>query len=118
MTAPNVVNVANITGKMAMANLSTVAANLITNSSGSNTLVKINQVTVSNTTGTAVSCYISVLRSSVNYYVAANVSVPGASSMAVVGKDTMLYLEEGDVLQANATANSSAQVTSSYEIIS
>lgn len=117
MTAPNVVNVANITGKMAMANLTTVAANLITNSSGSNTLVKVNQVTVSNTTTSAVACYISILRSSVNYFVASNVSVPGNSSLVVVGKDSMIYLEEGDVIQANATANSAAQITSSYEII-
>ena len=118
MTAPNVVNVANITGKMAMANLTTVSANLVANASGSNTLVKINQVTVSNTTGTAASVYLSILRSSVNYAIASNVSVPGASSLSVVGKDTMLYLEEGDALQANASANTTIQITSSYEIIS
>jgi hypothetical protein len=117
MTAPNVVNVANITGKMAMANLTTVTANLIVNNSSSNTLVKINQVTVSNITSTAVACYLSVLRSGVNYFVASNVSVPGASSLVAVGKDSMIYLEEGDALQANATSNSAAQITSSYEII-
>lgn len=117
MTAPNVVNVANITGKMAMANLTTVSANLIVNNTGSSTLVKINQITVSNTTGSAINCYISILRSSVNYFVASNVSIPGGSSLVAVGKDSMIYLEEGDALQANASANSSAQITSSYEII-
>ena len=117
MTAPNVVNVANITGKMAMANLTTVTGNVIANASGSNTLVKINQVTVSNTTGSAVSCYISILRSAVNYSVASNVSIPAAATLVAVGKDSMIYLEEGDALQANASSNSAVQITSSYEII-
>jgi len=44
-------------------------------------------------------------------------SVPANSALMVIAKDTVIYMEEGDFLQANASA-SSAHLTASYEIIS
>jgi len=35
----------------------------------------------------------------------------------VIAKDTVIYMEEGDYLQANASSTS-AHITASYEIIS
>jgi hypothetical protein len=38
--------------------------------------------------------------------------------LVVVGKDNGLYMIEGDVLQANASANTTSHIVSSYEQIS
>ena len=42
MAAPNIVNVATINGKTAVANVSTVAADIVTNSAASGKVFKIN----------------------------------------------------------------------------
>jgi len=47
MAAPNIVNVTTITGKTAVANVTTVTANVITNAAGSSTVVKLNNITLS-----------------------------------------------------------------------
>jgi hypothetical protein len=57
-------------------------------------------------------------RSSTNYYIGGNLSIPAQSTLVALAKDTSLYLEEGDVLQINSSANSSISMTASYEIIS
>jgi hypothetical protein len=38
--------------------------------------------------------------------------------LVLLGKDTSFYLEEGDVIQANTSANASVTFAGSYEIIS
>ena len=48
MAAPNIVNVTSITGKTAVAALTTATANVITNSSGSSTVDKLNSVVLAN----------------------------------------------------------------------
>lgn len=118
MAAPNIVNVTTITGKTAVANVTTVMANVITNAASSSTVVKLNNIILSNYSGSTVSANVILNRSSVNYYIGGNVSVPTQSVLVVLAKDTVIYLEEGDVLQANSSANSSISMTASYEIIS
>ena len=44
--------------------------------------------------------------------------VIATSTLVVVAKDTSFYMEEGDVLQINASANSSVHGVVSYEVIS
>jgi hypothetical protein len=45
-----------------------------------------------------------------------NISLPNNTSIAVSGKDTAFYLEEGDGLRIVSSANLS--ITAAYEIIS
>jgi hypothetical protein len=118
MSAPNIVGVTTITGKTALSALTTVTANVITNSAGSNTVDKVNHITLANYTSSAVTANVMLNRSSTIYYLVGNVSVPANSTLVVCGKDTAFYLEEGDVLQANVSANTSVHFSSSYEIIS
>lgn len=118
MAAPNIVNVTTITGKTAVANVTTVTANVITNSAGSSTVVKLNNVILSNYSGTVAAANVILNRSSTNYYIGGNLSVPAQSTLVALAKDTSLYLEEGDVLQINSSVNSAISLTASYEIIS
>jgi len=118
MAAPNVVNVTTITGKTAYANLTTISANVITNSSSSGTLVKLNHVTMANYSATAMTGNVIINRSGVSYYVAGTVTIPANSTLTVLAKDTATYMEESDVLQSYVSANASVHMFASYEIIS
>lgn len=118
MAAPNVVNVTTITGKTAYANLTTISANVITNSSSSGTVVKLNHVTMANYSAAVVTGNVIINRSGVSYYVAGTVNIPGNSTLTVLAKDTATYMEESDVLQSYVSANASVHMFASYEIIS
>lgn len=116
MAAPNIVNVSTITGKTAVANVTQNTTNtFITNSGGSNQVYKINTITIANYQASALSANVNISRSSANYLVIGNVSVPSNSTIVVSGKDTAFYLEEGDSLNAITSAN--CYLISSYEII-
>ena len=118
MAAPNIVNVTTITGKTATANVTTVTANVITNSAGSSTVLKLNNILLSNYAASTQTANVIINRNSTSYYLGYSVSVPASSILAVLGKDTSLYLEEGDVIQVNASSNSSINFVAGYEIIS
>lgn len=117
MAAPNTLNLTNITLKTSLAALSTVTSNIITNSSSSNTVDKLNDVIVCNYSNVTITANVMINRSTTAYYLAGNISVPAYSTLVVLGKDTAVYLEEGDVLQANVSANSSAHISAAYELI-
>ena len=118
MTALNVVNVQTINGKTAYANLTTISANVITNASNSNSLVKLNHITLANWSASLVTANVNIARGTSNYYIAGTVNIPSNSTLTVLGKDTATYLEEGDVLQSYASANASVHIFASYEIMS
>ena len=118
MAAPNLLSTTTVTGKTAVAALTTVTSNVITNSSGSSTVDKLNNVILTNYTSSAVSANIMINRSSTLYYIGGAVAIPANSTLVLLGKDTSIYLEEGDVVQANVSANSSVSFTASYELMS
>jgi hypothetical protein len=118
MAAPNIVNVTTITGKTAVQAVSTSATNIVANAGSSNTVVKINDLIVSNVNGTAAATITaSLFRSSVEYKVAHAISVPAGATLVVLDKTTSIYLEEGDSLRLTASVNSFLHAVSSYEII-
>ena len=119
MTAPNIVNVATITGKSAVANVTTVATDLVTNAAASGQLHKIDSLVISNVNGTSpANISASLYRSTTEYKVAHLISVPAQGSLVVISKDTMVYLEEGDSLRLTSSANNFLHAVCSYEIIS
>ena len=119
MAAPNIVGVTTITGKTAVANVSTVAANVVTNSAGSNTVFKVNSLIISNIDGTnSADITASVYRGSVEYKLAHTITVPADATLVVVSKETSTYLEEGDSIRLTASANGDLQAVCSYEEIS
>jgi hypothetical protein len=119
MANPNIVNVTSILGKTAVLNATTTPTDIVTNSSASNTIVKINALIVSNIEGaTATDVNASVFRGGTEFKVAHTISIPGDASLVVLDKGTSIYLEEGDSLRITAGANSRLQAVCSYEVIS
>jgi hypothetical protein len=118
MAAPNIVNVSTIFGKTALQLVTATMANVIVNAANSGTVVKLNDVMVSNFTTSAITTNVAVGRGSSLFYLAGTMSVPANSALMVIAKDTVIYMEEGDYLQANASSATAAHITASYEIIS
>ena len=111
-------NVTTCYGNTALATLATATANIVTNSSGSNTVIKLNNVVLSNFSGSAVTANVMINRSSTIYYLGGTVSIPANSTLVLLAKDTTTYMIEGDVLQANTSAATSTSIVCSYETLS
>ena len=119
MAAPNIVNVAQIAGKTAVMNVTTVAANVVVNEAASNKVFKINNLIISNVDGTnSADITAVVLRSSIAYALASTITVPADASLVVLSKETSIYLEEGDAIRLSASANNDLHAVCSYEEIS
>lgn len=117
MAAPNVVNVATITGKTAVQAVGTSATAIVTNSAGSGKVLKVNALLVSNVDGSsAAEITVDLYRSSVAYHLAKTISVPADASIDVLSK--AIYLEEGDELRLTANASGDLEAVCSYEEIS
>jgi hypothetical protein len=119
MAAPNIVNVATITGRTVGAALTTSAADIVTNSAASGKVFKINAIYVSNVDGTNnadVTIAFYDASTTVSYEIAHTISVPADSSLDVMSKP--IYLEEGDKITALASATGDLEIVVSYEEIS
>ena len=122
MANPNLVNVTSIYGKVDGHALTTDA---ISDSGsavivcGADQLYKINSIIVANVDGSSsVNIDVAVsLASDARFYLAKTVALPADSTLVVVGKDSPIYLEEGDELEARASAASDAELVVSYEIL-
>jgi hypothetical protein len=118
MAAPNIVNVATITGKTAVLAPTTTPTDIVSNGAGSNTVLKINTLSIANINGTAAATVnASVFRSGTEWRLAQVISVPAGSTLVVLDKTNSIYLEEGDSLRVTASANSFLHAVCSYEII-
>jgi hypothetical protein len=117
MAAPNIVNVTTIIGKTAVQQVSTTATAIVTNSSGSNKVFKVNALYIANVDGAAsADISVALFRSSVAYEIAHTVAVPADATLDVLTK--AIYLEEGDALRLTASANGDLEAVCSYEEIS
>ena len=124
MAAPNIVNVSAIYGKVVTADLtSTSAISVLSNAASSGKVFKIDSLVVANIdTANAVNI-------TVNHYsaaalggtatpIASTISIPPNSSLIVIDKTTMIYLEENMSLGAVAGTANKLKVVCSYEDIS
>jgi hypothetical protein len=124
MAAPNVVNVATITGKTVVADLTTTSSTLVVeNVAASGKVFKINSLIVSNVDGTDAADITINLFSEDNIggtgtQIVSTVSVPADASLVVISKDTSIYLEEDRSIGATAGTASDLKVVCSYEEIS
>lgn len=117
MAAPNIVNVATITGKTAVQAVGTSATAIVTNSSGSGKVFKVNTLYVANVDGVAAAdITVDLFRASTAYPIASTISVPADASLDIVAK--AIYLEEGDSLRCTASASGDLTAVCSYEEIS
>jgi hypothetical protein len=118
MAAPNIVNLSNISPHTATITGTTVMSNVIVNGPSTSTSCRLNTILLSNFSGNIVQANVILNRSGAVFYLAGNMSIPTYSTMVLLAKDTLLYIEENDSLQANTSANSAITVTASYELIS
>ena len=119
MAAPNLINVSSIFGKTNGVSLSTTTTtDIIT--CASDKLVKVNSIIVANIDGTNsadVTVYFYDNNLSHRTAIADGVTVPAKSTLVVLGKDSPIYLEESDQIEAGASAASDLHLTISYEIL-
>ena len=117
MAAPNIVNVATITGKTAVQAVGTSATAIVTNAASSGKVFKVNALYISNVDGVNLATInIDIFRSRTAYHIMITVSVPADSTIDVLSK--AIYLEEGDALRLTANAASDVEAVCSYEEIS
>ena len=117
MAAPNIVNVSSIYGKTMGAALGTTAGADIL-SGASDKLLKINSIIVANVDGTNtadVTAQFYNASDTTSYHLAKTITVPADSTLVVLGKDAPIYLEEGDKIQAQASAAGDLEMIISYE---
>ena len=126
MAAPNIVNISSLYGKTTYVNLTTTGStSVLSNSSGSGKVYKVNSLFVSNT-DTANSVNITV-----NYYdsssvsaattsgsIAGSISVPAKSNLIILDKSNTLYLEENKSIGSIAGTAAKLTVICTYEDIS
>lgn len=120
MAAPNIVNVATITGKTVGIALTTdLTTNLLSNPTSSDKVYKVNTIIVSNIDGSnAADVTIDWYNGSVGYKLASTVQVPADSTLFVLSKDNAIYLEENSSIRGGASANGDLECIISYEEIS
>ena len=122
MAAPNIVNVASIIGVSTFVGITTTTpVVLISNAASSNQVYKINTLLaagVGATTGITVKIHSAAAGAGTSVSIASTITVPQGSSLAIIGKDTPLYLEENRSITVTAAAINSIDVVASYETIS
>ena len=117
MAAPNIVNVTSIYGKTMGAALGT-SANTDILTCPSDKVLKINSIIVANVDGSTnadvtVSFYDN--SATARYKLANTITVAADSSLVVLGKDSPIYLEESDQIEASASATGDLEIIISYE---
>jgi len=124
MAAPNIVNVATITGKTAVVNLtSTSATAVVSNAASSGKVFKINSLTVANVDGAAAADITILLYSEddiggTGTEIVKTISVPADATLVVIDKNNSIYLEEDKSIGAIAGTADDLKVVCSYEEIS
>lgn len=124
MAAPNIVNVSAIYGKVVTADLtSTSAISVLSNAASSGKVFKLDSLVVANTdTANAVNItinhYSAAALGGTATALASTVSIPANSTLVVISKLNMIYLEENMSIGAVAGTSSKLKVVCSYEDIS
>jgi hypothetical protein len=96
----------------------TAVTGILTNTSASNKVFKINSIFVANVDGTnAADISISIIRNGTDFYLARTIAVPADATQIISTKDTYFYLEENVGIRAQASAADDLHVTIGYEEI-
>jgi hypothetical protein len=117
MAAPNVVNVSSIYGKTTGLALTNSSQDVLT--CATDKLLKLNSIIVANVDGSnqdqvTVGWYNA--DNTTTFKLASTVNVPADSTLVVLGKDSPIYLEEGDKITAlGVAASGDLEIIVSYE---
>ena len=129
MAAVNILNLTSIYGKTTYYTPSgTAAVVLLPNAAASSTVMKINEITATNTTGSAANTTVSIYTNGAvaqgsapsggtAYPIAGTISVPANAALIVSDKTTAFYLEEGISISVTSGTASAITYTVSYELM-
>lgn len=116
MAAPNIKSPTSITLKQLSSTVGTAALTLVT--CGADKAIKLSALFAANVQGTSAGdITIRVSDGTSTHAVCSTVSVPADASVLVVDRNSPLYLEEGDSVEAVASATGTIQIVGSYEEI-
>jgi len=118
MANPNIVSVTTIYGNTATLAVSSTTANIIANPASSGSIYKINLLSVSNYSTNSYAMTAELNIGGANTYIVRNVVVPANSALAIIGKDTSIYVLENSSIQLSTSQNSAFQAICSWEQIS
>jgi hypothetical protein len=118
MANPNIVNVTSILGKTVQAALTTTLTTEIL-LCASNKVLKINTILVANIDGSnSADASVFITKSGGSpIAIASTIAVPADATLSVIDKTNSFYLEEGDNIEAGASADGDLTITISYEEI-
>jgi hypothetical protein len=123
MSNPNIVQVTSILGKADELIPANATSNvLLANNTGSNTVLKINQIVAANVDGssavaTTVAINSTAAGGGTSFPIVSTVNVPADATLIVVDKTTAIYLEENKSITVQSGTSSKIAYTISYEII-
>ena len=129
MAAVNILNLTSIYGKTTYYVPSgTAAVVLLPNAAASSTVMKINEITATNTTGSAATTTVSIYTNGAvaqgsapsggtAYPIAGTISVPANAALIVSDKTTAFYLEEGVSISITSGTANAITYTVSYELM-
>jgi hypothetical protein len=116
MAAPNIVSPTSITLKQISSTVGTAAITLVT--CAADRAVKVSTLYAANVQGTnAGDITIRVSDGTATHAVCSTVSVPADASLLVVDRNSPVYLEEGDRIEAIASATGTIEIVGSFEEI-
>tara|TARA_R110000782_G_scaffold109693_1_gene198751 strand:- start:499 stop:852 length:354 start_codon:yes stop_codon:yes gene_type:complete len=116
MANPNVLAATSILGNTGVATLTTSLVTLFT--VPSNTVYKMNSITVANKSASAATVDLTVSVDGTNdFYLAKEINVPVATTLVILTKDQSIYVPETGTMKALASAGTSLDLVYSYESI-
>ena len=121
MAAPNLapLAVSTITGKTDGYAVTTSLAAALSNSAASGKVFKINSVYCANVDGaSSADITLTYYNGTTDFPIGSTITVPADATQVLVTRDAYIYLEEGDSLRAQASANGDLVVVIGYEEIS
>ena len=120
MANPNIVNVTSILGNSVQAALTATLTTEIIAAPASGHVYKINSIMVANIDGSsAADASVFITKSGGSpIAIASTISVPADATLSVIDSTNSFYLEEGDNIEAGASATGDLTITISFEDIS
>lgn len=118
MAAPNLISATSIIGRTTAEWITTTPTAILTNAASSNQVHRVNVLYTTNLGSSDATVTVDIYRSNVSYKLAAGVPVPVGAPLVILGKDTSIYLEEGDALRISSNTAGVLQFVLSYEVMS
>tara|TARA_R110000824_G_scaffold122294_1_gene279228 strand:+ start:241 stop:606 length:366 start_codon:yes stop_codon:yes gene_type:complete len=118
MANPNIVAVTSILGLSTQASLTSTLTTQIL-ACASDKLIKVNSIIIANTNASAtIVASVAITKSGGSpLKIASTVDIPADSTLIVIDKNSMIYLNEGDNIEAGTASGSDGVITISYEIL-